>query len=297
MTDRWKLLPSTTTLPPMMKIKSVALTIGIAVSSTIASGAFTPARSISLVNGDFTPGNVTQSAYLGNTTASGGFIVTVPGWSFPAQIATATSRNDKRSGYNFIAPFNDPLSGSVTKNSIIVSQAIDIDKQRNGNNVYLYGDSLVSRPDDPAAGNWYIAADGAFQQGAIEQTLTGLTAGQSYDITFYQAAGQQVGFEGATTDRWQVSLGTNSKLSSLINLPSRANVTGWEKQTLSLTANSTSEVLSFLAVGTPTGLPPFSLLAGVSAQATAVPEPLTFLGTLTALGLGARLKSKLKQQK
>jgi hypothetical protein len=118
----------------MMKIQSLALTIGIAVGSTVASGAFTPARSVTLVNGNFTPGNVTQSAYLGNTTASGGFIVTVPGWSFPLQRVGATNRNVDRSGYNFIAPFNDPLSGSVTKNSITVTQAIDIDKQRNGNN-------------------------------------------------------------------------------------------------------------------------------------------------------------------
>ncbi len=133
---------------------------------------------------------------------------------------------------------------------------------------------------------------------AIEQTLTGLTAGQSYDITFYQAAGQQVGFTGATTDRWQVSLGTNSQLSTLIELPSEGVVTPWQKQTLSLKANTTSEVLSFLAVGTPDGLPPFALLTGVTAQATtAVPEPLTFLGTLTALGLGARIRSRLNKQK
>ncbi len=170
-----------------------------------------------------------------------------------------------------------------------------LNKTGNGNGVSLYsGSTPIASP--VAGATWYIAADGAYQQGAIEQTLTGLTAGQSYDITFYQAAGQQTGFTGATTDRWKVSLGTNSQLSSLINLPSQGNVTAWEKQTLSFTANSTSEVLSFLAVGTPNGLPPFQLLTGVTAQATAVPEPLTFLGTLTALGLGARLKSRLKQQ-
>jgi hypothetical protein len=127
--------------------------------------------------------------------------------------------------------------------------------------------------------------------------LSELVQGQSYDVTFYQAAGQQVGYTGATTDRFQVSLGTNSQLSPLISLASQANVTGWEKQTLSFTANSPSEVLSFLAVGAPSGLPPFALLAGVTVQPTAVPEPFTFLGTLTALGLGASLKSKLNKQK
>jgi hypothetical protein len=150
---------------------------------------------------------------------------------------------------------------------------------------------------DPATGDWYIAADGAYQQGAIEQTLSDLVSGQSYDITFWQAAGQQVGYTGDTTDRWQVSLGTNSQLSTLINLPSEASITPWQKQTLSFTANSTSEVLSFLAVGTPSGLPPFSLLAGVSVNPTPVPEPFTFLGTMTALGLGAGLRSKLTKKK
>jgi hypothetical protein len=293
--DRSKLLPSTTTLPPMMKIQSLALTIGIAVSTTISIGAFTPARSVTLQNGNFTPTNVTQSAYLGNTATSGGLVVTVPGWSFPAQIANASGRN-ANNGYNFIARFGESLLDNVTFNNITASKAIALNKTGNGNLPSLYsGTSLITSP--VAGATWYIAADGAFQQGAIEQTLTGLTAGQSYDVTFYQAAGQQVGYTGATTDKWQVSLGTNSKLSTVINLPSEGNVTGWTKQTLSLTANSTSEVLSFLAVGTPTGLPPFALLAGVDVQPTAVPEPLTFLGTLTALGLGVRIKSRLKQQK
>jgi hypothetical protein len=281
----------------MIKIKSLALTIGIAIGSTIASGSFTPARSVTLVNGNFTPANVTQSAYLGNTVASGGTIVNVPGWSFPAQIAGTAGRN-ANNGYNFIAPFNDTLRTNFVNNGITAPNAIALNKTGNGNNnnVNLYSGSVPIA--SPVAGaTWYIAADGAFQQGAIEQTLTGLTAGQSYDVTFYQAAGQQAGFTGDTTDRWQVSLGTNSKLSTVINLASQANVTPWQKQTLSLIANSPSEVLSFLAVGTPDGLPPFALLAGVTAQATAVPEPLTFLGTLTALGLGASLKSRLKQQK
>ena len=94
-----------------------------------------------------------------------------------------------------------------------------------------------------------------------------------------------------------MSLGTNSQFSALINLPSQANVTPWQKQTLSFTATKTSDLLSFLAVGTPDGLPPFALLTGVTAQPTAVPEPLTFLGTMTALGLGASLKSKLNKKK
>ena len=56
--------------------------------------------------------------------------------------------------------------------------------------------------------------------------------------------------------------------------------TGWKQEAVTFTAGSTSQLLSFLAVGTPNGEPPFSLLDGVSMQA--VPEP----GTLALVGLG-----------
>ena len=152
-----------------MKIKSL-LTIGIAVSSIAASGAFTPARSVTLVNGNFTPSNVTQSAYLGNPSGSTNTIVNVPGWSFPAQIATASNR-DNNNGYNFIAPFGDTLLSNFTNNGITASNAIALNKTGNGNAVNLYsGNSPIASP--VAGATWYIAADGAFRQGAIEQTLT-----------------------------------------------------------------------------------------------------------------------------
>jgi hypothetical protein len=49
---------------------------------------------------------------------------------------------------------------------------------------------------------------------------------------------------------------------------------GWMSQTLTYTATATSELLSFIAVGTPNGEPPFALLDGVSVTADA-PEPAT----------------------
>jgi hypothetical protein len=54
-------------------------------------------------------------------------------------------------------------------------------------------------------------------------------------------------------------------------------------ENLTFTANSTSELLSFLAVGTPSGnLPPFALLDGVSL--TAVPEPSNWAMMLAGFG-------------
>ena len=132
----------------------------------------------------------------------------------------------------------------------------------------------------PVGGN-FIEADGdPAYSSAISQTLNGLTPGQRYDVTFYQAAGQQAGFKGPTTERWQVSLGGSSQLSSLFSLP-EGGVGSWQKQTLTFQATAVSQVLSFLAVGTPNGAPPISFLDGVSVTAT-VPEPMT----LSVLGAG-----------
>jgi len=59
--------------------------------------------------------------------------------------------------------------------------------------------------------------------------------------------------------------------------------TGWQKTTFTFTAQTANDVLSFLAVGTPNGEPPFSVLDGVSAKAVApVAEP----GAFAMLGLG-----------
>jgi len=116
-----------------------------------------------------------------------------------------------------------------------------------------------------------------------------LTVGQTYNVSFFQAAGQQAGFTGPTTERWSVSLGNQTQLSSLFSLP-QGGVGPWQSQALTFTANAVSEVLSFLAVGTPNGAPPISFLDGVSltSSSTAVPEPASWaLVGLGLLGLGA----------
>ena len=56
----------------------------------------------------------------------------------------------------------------------------------------------------------------------------------------------------------------------MFSLP-QGGVGPWQQQVLTFTATAVSEVLSFLAVGSPTGAPPISFLGGVSL--TAVPEP------------------------
>jgi hypothetical protein len=163
-------------------------------------------------------------------------------------------------------------------------------------NLQLWGpgngsnNGLTTSPD----GGNFVAADGAFQVGAIDQTINGLTVGDKYAVSFYWAGAQQHGFTSPTTEQWVVGLGSDSQSTSVIHNPNHG-FTGWYQDTMVFQANSTSEVLSFLAVGTPSGVPPFSLLDGV--YMTSVPEPssLVLMG-VSLLGLGGvYLRQRLKK--
>lgn len=149
-----------------------------------------------------------------------------------------------------------------------------------GSYLSVYGPFPTTSPD----GGNFVEADGdPSYSGVISQSISGLTAGKAYTVSFYQAAGQQAGFTGPTTEQWSVSLGASSQLSSLYSLP-QAGVGGWQKQTLKFVAGSTTELLSFLAVGTPGGAPPISFLDGVSLTAS-VPEPATWALMVGGFGL------------
>jgi hypothetical protein len=148
----------------------------------------------------------------------------------------------------------------------------------------------------PDGGN-FVAADGAFSVGPITQTLTGLTAGKKYYVSFDVAAAQQKGYAGTTTEGWTVGFGgvtQNVDITTAANPLPNQTFSGWTKKTLTFTATGSSQVLSFLAYGTPTGQPPFSLLDGVSVT---VPEAPIYIGAIVALGLGAGLKMKSARKK
>ena len=59
----------------------------------------------------------------------------------------------------------------------------------------------------PAGTNFFQADGNPDFENTIFQTVSGLTAGTTYTLQFQQAAGQQVGFSGATTEQWKVFLG------------------------------------------------------------------------------------------
>ena len=59
----------------------------------------------------------------------------------------------------------------------------------------------------PAGTNFYQADGNPEFENTIFQTISGLTAGTTYTLQFQQAAGQQTGFTGDTTEQWKVFLG------------------------------------------------------------------------------------------
>lgn len=134
----------------------------------------------------------------------------------------------------------------------------------------------------------------AFAPVAITQTINNLTPGQHYTLTFYWAAAQQFGFTGPTTEDWRVSFGSSAENTPTYSLSTKS-VSAWMLQTMTFTADSTSDTLSFLAQGTPTASePPGVLLADV--DLTSVPEvpaaPAALIGLMVVGGVAARLRRR-----
>jgi hypothetical protein len=130
---------------------------------------------------------------------------------------------------------------------------------------YVYGNGRSDNgmPDSSPAGGNFIAADGAYEGAPISQLINGLQVGQSYSLSFYWAAAQQMGYNGSSQQNWTVSLGDQTFQTATVTNVSHGFVP-WQQTSFTFTPTSTSEILSFLAGGTPAGVPPFTLLDGVS---------------------------------
>lgn len=164
-------------------------------------------------------------------------------------------------------------------------------------------DNAVNQFGDPRAyfhpsmttlsedGGAFVALDGAAGvQGQISQTVNGLTAGHDYTLTFDWAAGQLANRKGATTEQLQVTFGADTVATSVVSVASEG-FSGWMTQSYKFTAASGSQLLTFLSVGTPRGLPPIALLDGVSltdvgvgGHGGGIPEPASW--ALMILGFG-----------
>jgi hypothetical protein len=255
-------------------------TVAFVFSAFILSLLAPAAQATSFVNGTFSTTNTTGLTPTYHDTANGGQL----GYNINAAGWTAAG-----GGFNLLF-----TSGANAVAGIVDQYA----SAQNSPNFSLYGTALgASSPNGlastavPGGGN-IVGLDGAFGVKPLEQTITGLTLGHQYAVSFQWAGAQQSGYTGATTEQLQVyfganaptiavgangydySFGSNFDSTAILSNP-QGGFTGWNAATFNFTATSASEVLGFLAVGTPNGEPPISLLTDVSFTDVTPPPPAT----------------------
>jgi len=227
------------------------------------------------------------AASIAQAAVSNGNFATVTGGS-PAA-AVSTPQNNPGNAVNVTDWSNG--AGDASGYVFIYSSA---NPTASTNGVSFYG--VTAAPH----GSTFLAVDPVYlNPGEIHQLVGGLTIGATYTLTFDWAAAQQVGYDGPTTEFWTVDLGSSpSQSTAVYNLPNHG-FSGWMGASFDFVANSTSEVLSFLAGGGPNaGVPPFDLLANV-ALTQKIPEPASIAmfgaGLVGFAGFAAMRRRKNKK--
>jgi hypothetical protein len=242
-----------------MTLKKAGLLLIAAIAVIVVSTAEVRASFNFVTNGNFSS---TTGGTAGQTTGQLDYTSVTNGTAFNASGWTT-------SGYNFLMNSGNPTTtGQYNSLSLWDSKSSGL---TNSSNTW---DGSA-----PGGGN-YIAADGDYDTVAITQSMMNLTVGKMYTVGFWWAGAQQTGYTTASTDQWEVSLGSQTQYTSVYSNPGEG-FSGWSYVTMTFTATATTEALSFLAIGTPSGVPPFALLDGVSMYA--VPEPSSLV--MVSLGL------------
>ena len=152
--------------------------------------------------------------------------------------------------------------------------------------------SMVAGTGSPDGGNLFAATSqvGSSGRQQLSQTISGLTAGNEYTLSFYEGLGQRTGYTGATSGFWDVTFGSETYTSPTVNNPS-GGFTGWTQRSTTFTASSASQLLMFVFTGSSLSSFPVGALDGVwlgEPSPAPVPEidPASF-GSALALVVGA----------
>ena len=209
-----------------------------------------------------------------NLVLNGNFTSSTTGAAVSEQVVSPNSKggetqsNWTNAGYTFVFT---PGTADVGNGAIATEYPSNLKLWGPNDGGASSGTTLTSIP----GGGNFVASDGGFETGPLTQVITGLTKGAGYALSFYWADAQQTSQSGATTDSWTVSFGDGTKAgTTTVSTGSVADVsrgfTPWIQATYSFVASSATQTLSFLAVGSPAGVPPFSLLSHLHAGAVDV---------------------------
>jgi hypothetical protein len=234
-----------------------------------------PVQASNLVtNGNFTAGSPTipsgQAGYQAVAGAPGGG--TVPtGWQ--TEVPSGVSATSV-------------LDCVIVHNSVAQGSTGNVCGGAEGQN---WGFTYAT-PNAPGGGNYFGMDGDSGYQGPLYQTISGLTVGQTYVLTFDAAVNQQSGISGNITAYWGVGFfaGSNPPPTTASSYTDPMGTVGltpsntqtWQVVTENFVASATTETLAFLAGSPEASGPPFALLSNVSLTST--PEP----GTMALLGLG-----------
>ena len=139
------------------------------------------------------------------------------------------------------------------------------------------------------SGNQYIELDSR-NNSSMYQLITGLTAGASYELSFwYQARTNNGGNDNGINVAWGEYLPATEVLS--IDDLTHADTPDWVEQTTTLVASASSMYLVFAADGISNSLGGF--IDTVSLTATSVPEPASL--ALFSIGILGLILGRRKQ--